>query len=312
MVSMTVQETGLFEKVTVKQLLEAGVHFGHQTRRWNPKMADYIFTERNGVYIINLEKTLKHLVATCIFLREVAEKGGTILFVGTKRQAQESIREAAEKTEMPYVNQRWLGGMLTNFETVRKSVTRLEHLETMEKEGTYQFLTKKEVLKIRKQREKLVHVLGGVRHMRRFPAVLFVVDPSEEAIAVLEARRLGIPVAALIDTNCDPDLIDHLIPGNDDAIRSVKLICEVVANAVGEGRERLKQRRIEIEEEEAREEAEEKLRSQAAAAGAETEPEAAVDEIAEVLEEKVVEKLGAVVPEKPKMKKAKPPRKKED
>src|SRR3989338_10006338 len=182
-------------------------------------MAPYIFTNRNGVYIIDLEKTLSYLLTTCDYLRSIAEQGGTILFVGTKRQAQDSILEAATKTEMPYVNQRWLGGMLTNFETIRKSVARLEEIEKMEIEGTYQFLTKKEVAMLRTQREKLLKVLVGVRHMRRLPTVLFVVDPKQEEIAVLEARRLGIPVAAIIDTNCNPDLIDYPIPGNDDAIR---------------------------------------------------------------------------------------------
>src|SRR3989338_371543 len=216
---MVNEEAGLSQEITVKQLLEAGVHCGHQTKRWNPKMARFIFTDRNGVYIIDLEKTLTNLMTACNYLREVAGRGGSILFVGTKRQAQEAILEAAEKTEMPYVSQRWLGGMLTNFETIRKSVARLEEIEKMEIEGTYQFLTKKEVAMLRTQREKLLKVLVGVRHMKRLPTVLFVVDPKQEEIAVLEARRLGIPVAAIIDTNCNPDLIDYPIPGNDDAIR---------------------------------------------------------------------------------------------
>lgn len=223
--------------VNVKQLLESGVHFGHPTRRWNPKMKPYIFTDRNGVYIIDLEKTVKFLSEACAFLKETASKGGTILFVGTKRQAQDAIKQAAGLTEMPYVTERWLGGMLTNFETVRKSVTRLDRLEKMEEDGTYQFLTKKEVGQIRKKRNKLEHVLTGVRKMKKLPKVLFVIDPSQEQIAVMEARKLDIPVVALIDTNCDPDLIDYLIPGNDDAIRSVRLICDVVAKAIKAGRD---------------------------------------------------------------------------
>src|SRR3989338_28905 len=210
-------------------------------------MAPYIFTNRNGVYIIDLEKTLSYLLTTCDYLRSIAEQGGTILFVGTKRQAQDSILEAATKTEMPYVNQRWLGGMLTNYETIRKSISRLEEIEKMEIEGTYQFLTKKEVSSLKKQREKLLKVLSGIRFMKKLPTVLFVIDPKQEEIAVSEARRLGIPVAAVIDTNCDPDVIDYAIPGNDDAIRSVKLICEVVSNAVAEGRARYKQFRLDQE-----------------------------------------------------------------
>lgn len=224
------------QEITIKQLLEAGVHFGHQTKKWNPKMARYIFTDRNGVYIIDLEKTLQHLIAACNYLRSVAEQGGSILFVGTKRQAQEAILEAATKTSMPYIAQRWLGGMLTNFETIRRSVAKLDEIEKMESEGTYQFLTKKEVAMLKTQREKLLKVLVGIRGMKKLPAALFVVDPKQEEIAVLEARRLDIPVVAIIDTNCDPDLIDYPIPGNDDAIRSVKLICDIVGKAVAEGR----------------------------------------------------------------------------
>lgn len=224
------------QQVTIKQLLESGVHFGHQTNRWNPKMRPYIFTDRNGVYIINLEKTLSHLTIACEFLKTIAGKDGTILFVGTKRQAQEAIRQTAERTGMPFVNHRWLGGMLTNFETVRKSVKQLENIETMEREGTFQFITKKEVSVFNKQREKLLKILGGVRHMKKLPDVLFVIDPKQEEIAVLEARRLDIPVVALIDTNCNPDVIDYPVPGNDDAIRSVQLILSVCGNAIAEGR----------------------------------------------------------------------------
>jgi len=224
------------QEVTVKQLLEAGVHFGHHTNRWNPKMERYIFTDRNKVYIIDLEKTLTHLKVACEFLRGVAGRGGAVLLVGTKRQAQPAILEIAQKTDMPYVNQRWLGGMLTNFETIRKSVSRLDELEKMEEEGTYQFLTKKEVAGIRTKRAKLLKVLVGVRHMKRLPDALFVVDPKQEEIAVREARKLNIPVTAIVDTNCDPDVIDYPIPGNDDAIRSVKLICDVIGSALEEGR----------------------------------------------------------------------------
>jgi len=230
----------LSQDVTVKQLLEAGVHFGHPTRRWNPKMAKFIFTNRNGVYIIDLEKTMKFLAAAKEFLMKTASSGGVVLFVGTKRQAQDMIRDIAEKSDMPYVNERWLGGMLTNFETVRKSVSKLDTLEKMEEEGTYQFLTKKEVGQLKKKRDKLNHVLSGVRKMKKLPQAVFVIDPTQEAIAVQEARRLGIPVVALIDTDSDPDLIDHPIPGNDDAIRSVKLICEIMGNAVKAGVEEFK------------------------------------------------------------------------
>ena len=291
------------EEVTVKQLLEAGVHFGHQTKRWNPKMAPYIFTDRNGVYIIDLEKTLTHLITACNYLRSVAEQGGSILFVGTKRQAQEAILDAAQRTEMPYVKQRWLGGMLTNFETIRKSVSRLEEIEKMEAEGTYQFLTKKEVASLKKQREKLLKILVGIRHMKRLPSTLFVVDPKQEEIAVLEARRLGIPVVAIIDTNCDPDVIDYAIPGNDDAIRSVKLICDIVAKAVTAGRERRKQIHDDQEALEAQE---------ALSRGSQTEITPATEEIVEVLEEKVVEKLVEREIVKPKTKKVRPKKEAKD
>lgn len=263
----------MLQEVTVKQLLEAGVHFGHHTNRWNPKMARFIFTDRNKVYIIDLEKTLVHLKAAGEFLGGVAEKGGTILFVGTKRQAQQAIFDIAQRTEMPYVHQRWLGGMLTNFETVRKSVARLEQIEKMEAEGTYQFLTKKEVMALKTQREKLLKVLIGVRHLKRLPDVVFVVDPKQEEIAVREARKLNIPVVAIIDTNCDPDVIDYPIPGNDDAIRSVKLICDYLGSAVEEARNRCKQAR----------EVEEVKEAEGAKAG---EPE--IEEIADALEEKKV------------------------
>jgi small subunit ribosomal protein S2 len=230
----------LSQEVTVKQLLEAGVHFGHHTNRWNPKMARFIFTDRNRVYIIDLEKTLTYLQKACQYLSQLAENGSTILFVGTKRQAQQAILEVAQRTAMPFVNHRWLGGMLTNFETVQKSVRRLDDLERMETEGTYQFLTKKEVAGLKTQREKLLKELIGVRRMRQLPDALFVVDPNQENIAVHEAKKLRIPVIAIIDTNCNPDLIDYPIPGNDDAIRSVKLICDVVGSHIESAQKSLK------------------------------------------------------------------------
>jgi len=283
-------------EITVKQLLEAGVHFGHQTKKWNPKMERFIFTKRNGVYIIDLEKTLRHLIESCNYLKEVAAQGGSILFVGTKRQAKDAIFDAATKTGMPYVNQRWLGGMLTNFETIRKSVSRLEEIEKMEAEGTYQFLTKKEVSMLKTQREKLLKVLIGIRNMKKLPSALFVVDPKQEEIAVMEARRLEIPVVAIIDTNCDPDLIDHVIPGNDDAIRSVKLICDLVSKAVAEGRDQYLQLRGGDEQE---------PQSQEEIDFRQANPLATEEEIAEALEEKVVEKLADRETIKPKVKKAK-------
>lgn len=223
--------------VSMKQLLEAGVHFGHQTRRWNPKMAKYIFTERNGIYIIDLQKTVKKLEEAYAFVREIAANGEEILFVGTKKQAQESIKEEAERCNMPYVNARWLGGMLTNFNTIKLRIKRLAQLKAMEENGTFDLLPKKEVVKLKLQIEKLEKFLGGITEMRRMPAAMFVVDPRKEKIAVAEARKLGIPIIAIVDTNCDPDLIDYVIPGNDDAIRAVKLIAGTIADAVLEGRQ---------------------------------------------------------------------------
>jgi small subunit ribosomal protein S2 len=223
--------------VSMKQLLEAGVHFGHQTRRWNPKMAKYIFTERNGIYIIDLQKTVKKLEEAYAFVREIAANGEEILFVGTKKQAQESIKEEAERCNMPYVNARWLGGMLTNFNTIKLRIKRLAQLKAMEENGTFDLLPKKEVVKLKLQIEKLEKFLGGITEMRRMPAAMFVVDPRKEKIAVAEARKLGIPIIAIVDTNCDPDLIDYVIPGNDDAIRAVKLIAGAIADAVLEGRQ---------------------------------------------------------------------------
>ena len=223
--------------ITMKQLLEAGVHFGHQTRRWNPKMAEYIYTERNGIYIINLQKTVKKIVEAYDFVREVAESGEDILFVGTKKQAQESIKEEAERVGMYYVNARWLGGMLTNFKTIQKRIDRLNQLKKMEEDGTFDLLTKKEATTLKLELEKLEKYLGGIKDMKKLPGALFVVDPRKEKIAVSEAKKLGIPVVAIVDTNCDPDEVDYVIPGNDDAIRAVKLIASTMANAVLEGKQ---------------------------------------------------------------------------
>ncbi|MBE6883548.1 MAG: 30S ribosomal protein S2 [Ruminococcaceae bacterium] len=223
--------------VSMKQLLEAGVHFGHQTRRWNPKMAQYIFTERNGIYIIDLQKTVKKLEDAYMFIREVSAEGKEVLFVGTKKQAADSIREEAERAGAHYVNARWLGGMLTNFKTIRRRIDRLEQLRRMEEDGTFELLPKKEVIKLKLQIERLEKFLGGIQNMKRAPGALFVVDPRKEKIAVVEAKKLGIPVVAIVDTNCDPDEVDYVIPGNDDAIRAVKLIASTMANAILEGRQ---------------------------------------------------------------------------
>ncbi len=223
--------------VSMKQLLEAGVHFGHQTRRWNPKMAPYIFTERNGIYIIDLQKTVRKLEEAYLFVRDAAANGEEILFVGTKKQAGESIREEAERAGAHYVNARWLGGMLTNFETMKRRIRRLEKLREMEADGTFDLLPKKEVIKLNLEIEKLEKFLGGIKNMNRLPGVMFVVDPRKEKIAVAEAKKLGIPVVAIVDTNCDPDEIDYVIPGNDDAIRAVKLISQAMGNAILEGRQ---------------------------------------------------------------------------
>jgi small subunit ribosomal protein S2 len=221
----------------MKQLLEAGVHFGHQTRRWNPKMAEYIFTERNGIYIIDLQKTVKKVEEAYQFIKDVAAQGESVLFVGTKKQAQESIKEEAERCGMFYVNQRWLGGMLTNFKTIRERIERLHELERMREEGLYEVLPKKEVIKLNHEEEKLQKFLGGIKNMTKLPGALFVVDPRKEKIAVAEARKLGIPIVAIVDTNCDPDEVDYVIPGNDDAIRAVKLLAEKMADAVLEGKQ---------------------------------------------------------------------------
>ncbi|MBP0990007.1 MAG: 30S ribosomal protein S2, partial [Oscillospiraceae bacterium] len=223
--------------VSMKQLLEAGVHFGHQTRRWNPKMAQYIFTERNGIYIIDLQKTVKKLEEAYMFIRDVSADGGEVLFVGTKKQAGDSVKEEAERVGAHYVNARWLGGMLTNFKTIRSRIERLEQLRKMEEDGTFDYLPKKEVVKLNLQIEKLEKFLGGIKNMNRLPKALFVVDPRKEKIAVAEAKKLGIPVVAIVDTNCDPDEVDYVIPGNDDAIRAVKLIAAAMADAIIEGRQ---------------------------------------------------------------------------
>ncbi len=223
--------------VSMKQLLEAGVHFGHQTRRWNPKMAPYIFTERNGIYIIDLQKTVKKLEEAYMFVRDVAANGDTILFVGTKKQAQDSVRDEATRCGMPFVNARWLGGMLTNFNTIQKRIKRLGQLKAMEENGTFDMLPKKEVIKLRLEIEKLEKFMGGITGMKRQPAAMFIVDPRKERIAVAEAKKLGIPIIAIVDTNCDPDEIDYVIPGNDDAIRAVKLIAGAMADAVLEGKQ---------------------------------------------------------------------------
>ncbi len=223
--------------VAMKQLLEAGVHFGHQTRRWEPKMAEYIFQARNGIHIIDLQKTSKKLDEAYAFLKEQAEQGKTVLFVGTKKQAQECVKEAAEKCGMYYVDQRWLGGTLTNFQTIKKVLARLAELEEMEANGTFEVLPKKEVILLKKEKEKLEKNLGGIKNMTEIPGVMFIVDPKKERIGILEARKLGIPVIGLVDTNCNPEDVDYVIPGNDDAIRAVKLIVDCMANAVIEGRQ---------------------------------------------------------------------------
>ena len=223
--------------ISMKQLLEAGVHFGHQTRRWNPKMKDYIFTERNGIYIIDLQKTVKKIDEAYNFVRDIAMNDGTVLFVGTKKQAQESIEQEAKRCEMFYVNQRWLGGLLTNFKTIQTRIAKLNQINKMEADGDFDLLPKKEVIQLCALREKLMKNLGGIKEMKKLPSCMFVVDPRKEHIAVMEARNLGIPIVAIVDTNCDPDDVDYVIPGNDDAIRAVKLIASKIADAVLEGKQ---------------------------------------------------------------------------
>ncbi|MFZ5943679.1 MAG: 30S ribosomal protein S2 [Bacillota bacterium] len=223
--------------ISMKQLLEAGVHFGHQTRRWNPKMAPYIFAERNGIYIIDLQKTVKKVIEAYEFIRQIAMEGKPVLFVGTKKQAQETVKEEAIRSGEYFVNERWLGGMLTNYQTIKKRIDRLFELERMEEDGTMSVLPKKEVIKLRGEKERLERFLGGIKDMPELPGVLFVIDPRKERIAVAEAKRLGIPVVAIVDTNCDPDEVDYVIPGNDDAIRAVKLLTTVMADAVMEAKQ---------------------------------------------------------------------------
>ena len=218
--------------VSMKQLLEAGVHFGHQTRRWNPKMAEYIFTERNGIYIIDLQKTSRKINEAYEVVRQVVEDGGQVLFVGTKKQAQDSVKIEAERSGMFYVNQRWLGGMLTNFSTIKSRIARLKELEKMDTDGIFDLLPKKEVIELKKEQEKLERNLGGIKEMKRLPDLIFIVDPRKERIAIQEAHKLGIPIVGIVDTNCDPDEIDYVIPGNDDAIRAVKLITSKMADAI--------------------------------------------------------------------------------
>lgn len=239
--------------ISMKQLLEAGVHFGHQTRRWNPKMAKYIFTERNGIYIIDLQKTVRKVDEAYNFVRSVAESGKSILFVGTKKQAQEAVKEEAIKAGQFFVNERWLGGMLTNFQTIQKRIKRLKDLEKMEEDGTFDVLTKKEVQGLRHEMEKLEKFLGGIKDMNKLPGALFIVDPRKERIAVAEARKLNIPIVAIVDTNCDPDEIDYVIPGNDDAIRAVRLLTGRMADAVLEGRQGQGEETTEAEAEKAAE-----------------------------------------------------------
>ena len=223
--------------VSMKQLLEAGVHFGHQTRRWNPKMKKYIFQERNGIYIIDLQKTVKMMDVAYNFIRELAARGGKVLFVGTKKQAQDAIKEEATRCGMFYVNQRWLGGTLTNFQTIKTRIDRLKEIEKMEEDGTFEVLPKKEVLVLKREKERLEKFLGGIKEMTEYPDAIFIVDPRKERIAVQEARKLNIPIVAMVDTNCDPDEIDYVIPANDDAIRAVRLITSKIADAVIEGRQ---------------------------------------------------------------------------
>ncbi len=237
--------------ISMKQLLEAGVHFGHQTRRWNPKMAKYIFTERNGIYIIDLQKTVRKVEEAYNFVKDVVAAGDSLLFVGTKKQAQEAMREEATRCNMLYVNERWLGGMLTNFKTIQTRIARLRKLEAMEADGTFELLPKKEVILLRHEMGRLTKYLGGIKEMKKLPGALFIVDPRKEHIAVLEARKLGIPIVATVDTNCDPDEIDYVIPANDDAIRAVKLLTAKMADAVLEGRQGMQTEEEAAEAEEA-------------------------------------------------------------
>ncbi|MCG3419067.1 MULTISPECIES: 30S ribosomal protein S2 [Oceanobacillus] len=235
--------------ISMKQLLEAGVHFGHQTRRWNPKMKKYIFTERNGIYIIDLQKTVKKVDEAYNYVKEIASNGGTVLFVGTKKQAQDSVRDEATRSGMFYVNQRWLGGTLTNFQTIRKRINRLKDIERMEEDGTFEVLPKKEVVNLLKEKERLVKFLGGIKEMTKLPDALFVIDPRKERIAIAEAHKLNIPIIGIVDTNCDPDEIDYVIPANDDAIRAVKLLTSKMADAILEVKQGEETEEVQAEEE---------------------------------------------------------------
>ncbi|RPI38049.1 MAG: 30S ribosomal protein S2 [Nitrospiraceae bacterium] len=248
--------------VSMKELLEAGVHFGHQVKRWNPKMKRYIFGERNGIYIIDLQKTLKGLEDAYSYVRDQAATGAGVLFVGTKKQAQDAVMEEANRASVFYINQRWLGGMLTNFTTVKKSIDRLKKLETMKEDGTLQLLTKREAAALEKEREKLAKNLSGIKDMKALPGVIFIIDPKKEKIGVAEAKKLSIPTVAVVDTNCDPDEIDHVVPGNDDAIRAIKLLTSKMADAVLEGRAAITK---EAQQEEEKEQIEEKVRTEEAA-----------------------------------------------
>lgn len=245
--------------ISMKKLLEAGVHFGHQTRRWNPKMAEYIFTERNGIYIIDLQKTSDKVDQAYNFVKEVVSNGDEVLFVGTKKQAQESTKAEAARCGMHFVSQRWLGGMLTNYQTIRKRIDRLNALKTMEEDGTFALLTKKEVFKLKNEADRLEKFLGGIKNMDKLPGALFIVDPRKERIAVQEAKILGIPVVAIVDTNCDPDEVDFVIPGNDDAIRAVKLLTATIADAVLEGKQGVQMTEEEVEEDDVTDEELEKV-----------------------------------------------------
>ncbi|MGJ9458885.1 30S ribosomal protein S2 [Oceanobacillus sp. CF4.6] len=240
--------------ISMKQLLEAGVHFGHQTRRWNPKMKKYIFTERNGIYIIDLQKTVKKVDEAYNYVKEIAANGGTVLFVGTKKQAQDSVRDEAIRSGMYYVNQRWLGGTLTNFQTIRKRINRLKSIEKMEEDGTFEVLPKKEVVNLNKEKDRLVKFLGGIKEMTKIPDALFVVDPRKERIAIAEAHKLNIPIIGIVDTNCDPDEIDYVIPANDDAIRAVKLLTSKMADAILEVKQEEETEEVEVQAEESSEE----------------------------------------------------------
>ncbi len=291
----------VLSQITIKQLLEAGVHFGHQTSRWNPKMKKYIFGERNGIYIINLELTLGCLEKALLFLKQVAAEGKDVLFVGTKKQAQIPLKEAAAACGMPYVNQRWLGGMLTNFETIRKSIKKLDAIDKMEQDGSFQFITKKEIGSLKKEREKLIKNLSGIREMRKVPGAVFVIDAELEKISIAEAQKLGVPVVAVLDTNGNPDNIEYPLPGNDDAIKAVKLFCESVSAALMEGRKEFQK----VAQDKA-----DAIQAELAADEA-VDTEAALDEdmIAEKLDPKIL--AGVAVTEEVKQKSKKPTKKKD-